>query len=184
MKAVGKFIFGSLFRLFGWRIEGGLPEVKKYVIVVAPHTSNWDFAVGYCVRHILDLRPDFLAKNSLFKIPLVGWFLRSMGGHPVDRSKANNIVDLIVEKFNESEKFIMTITPEGTRSYSPNWKTGFYRVAEKANVPIVLAGFDYEKKTVYFDKPRYVTGDMEADIEQMKEWFRPKKGRYPEKGVV
>jgi 1-acyl-sn-glycerol-3-phosphate acyltransferase len=184
MKKLAKAFFGFWFRLFGWKIEGKLPETKKYLIVVAPHTSNWDFAVGYCVKHIMDLHPDFLAKNSLFKIPLVGWFLRSMGGHPVDRSKNTNMVDAIVEKYATSEKFIMTITPEGTRSYSPNWKTGFYRVAEKANIPIVKAGFDYGKRTVYFDEPRYVTGNMEAEIEEMKAWYRTKKGKHPEKGVV
>lgn len=184
MKKFNKAFFGFWFRLFGWKIIGHKPvNITKYVIVVAPHTSNWDFAVGYCTKHIEDLHPDFLAKNSLFKIPLVGWFLRNMGGHPVDRSKKMNMVDVMVEKFATHDKFIMAITPEGTRSYSPDWKTGFYRVAERANVPIVLAGIDYGKKALTFSEPFFASGDLEADIEKMKAFFRTMKGKHPEQGV-
>jgi len=184
VKKLYKAFFGFWFRLFGWKIIGHKPAgLTKYVIVVAPHTSNWDFAVGYCTKHIEDLHPDFLAKHSLFKIPLVGWFLRNMGGHPVDRSKKMNIVDVMVEKFATHDKFIMAITPEGTRSYSPDWKTGFYRVAERANVPIVLAGLDYKRRVLEFTEPTLPTGNMEADIEEMKEFFRKMHGKHPEQGV-
>ncbi len=176
--------FGFWYRLFGWGILGGIPEgLKKYVIVVAPHTSNWDFAVGYCVKHIMKMKPDFLAKDSLFKVPIVGWFLRKAGGRPVDRSKKTNMVDQIVEIFAQSEKFIMTITPEGTRSYSPEWKTGFYRVAFKAQVPIIMAGIDYSRKVVEFCEPIFPSGDMDADIEKMKTYFRTIVGKHPENGV-
>jgi 1-acyl-sn-glycerol-3-phosphate acyltransferase len=184
VKRFYKAFFGFWFRLFGWKTIGELPPLTKYVIAVAPHTSNWDFAVGYCVKHIMDLHPDFLAKDSLFKIPLVGWFLKNMGGHSVDRSKKANMVDQIAEKFNTLDKFIMAIAPEGTRSYSPEWKTGFYRVAEKVKVPIVLIGFDYGRKVVEISEPMYTTGDVDADIEKMKAYFRPMKGKRPELGVI
>jgi len=172
-----------LFKWLGWKIKGAPPELSKYVIIVAPHTSNWDFAVGYSVRQIVGFKPDFLAKRSLFKIPIVGWFLKIIGGHPVDRSRKTHLVGQIVEKYQTLDKFIMTITPEGTRDYSPEWKTGFYRVAQKANVPIVMAGMDYGRKMVTFSAPYHVSGDMEKDLEEMKDFFRPMKGRHPEKGV-
>ena len=184
LKRFYKSFFGFWFRLFGWKSIGSNPkELKKYVIAVGPHTSNWDFAIGYCIKHIHDLHPDFLGKDSLFRIPLVGWFLRNMGGHPVDRSKKTNMVDQIVEKFETLDKFIMAITPEGTRSYSPEWKTGFYRVSERVKVPIVLVGMDYTRKVVEFSEPIFTTGNMEADFEKMKEFFRRMKGKHPELGI-
>ncbi|MCP4457869.1 MAG: acyltransferase [Cytophagales bacterium] len=183
MKKVNKAFFGFWFRLLGWKIIGRRPDLNKYVIAVAPHTSNWDFAVGYSVKQICNIHPNFLAKDSLFKIPFVGRFLRNIGGEPVDRSKNTNMVDLVVEKFESLESFIMTIAPEGTRSYSPKWRTGFYYIAEKSGVPIVLLGFDYGRKVAEFRKPIYPTGDIEADIELMKDFFRPMKGRNPECGV-
>ena len=172
------------FKIFGWKMESHPPKIKKYVLAIAPHTSNWDFAVGYCVKHIADLHPNVLVKASLFKIPLVGWFLRNMGGHPVDRSKKLNLVDQIVKMFEKNKQFIMAITPEGTRSFSSKWKTGFYYVALGAKVPIVMVGIDYSKKLVTFSNPLVPSGDADVDLESMKKYFRPLKGRYPEKGVI
>lgn len=169
--------------MFGWKVKGDKPDLTKYVIIVAPHTSNWDFFVGWGARNVIGFKPNFLAKNSLFNIPFVGWFLKFIGGVPVDRSKKTNLVDQVVQLYREKEEFIMTITPEGTRSYSPNWKTGFYRIAHQARVPIVKIGFDYRTKTVFIDKPFYPSGDMENEIEQIKNYFRQFKGRNPENGV-
>lgn len=183
VKRFNKAFFGFWFRLFGWKIGKYPPKLNRYVIAVAPHTSNWDFGVGYCVKHIADLHPNFLGKDSLFKIPLVGWFLRNMGGVPVDRSRNVKLVDQMVEKFEELDHFIVAITPEGTRSYSPKWKTGFYYVAQKANVPIVMAGLDYGTRTVIFSDPFHASGDVDKDLEFMKDFFRPMKGKHPEKGV-
>lgn len=157
---------------------------KKCVIAVAPHTSNWDFAVGYCVKHIADLHPNFLGKDKLFKIPLVGWFLRNMGGYPVDRSKNVKLVDQIVEKFKELDEFIMAITPEGTRSLAPKWRTGFYYAALQAEVPIIMAGMDYGRKIVTFSEPLIPSGNLDLDIEFMKNFFRPMTGKRPELGVI
>lgn len=178
-----KSFYSFWFRLFGWKIKGDKPADKKYVLVVAPHTSNLDFFVGLAAREMMEIKSHFLAKKSLFSIPVVGWFLRTIGGHPVDRSKKMNLVDQVVELFQRHEEFVMTVTPEGTRSYNPDWKTGFYRIAEKAGVRIAVVGFDFEHKTVEFHEAFHPTGDVEKDIERMKAYYRTIKGRHPEKGV-
>lgn len=179
-----KFILASLYKLAGWKVQGHKPHhLKKYVVIVAPHTSNWDFFVGWAARNVIGFRPNFLAKDSLFKIPFLGFFFRFIGGVPVDRSKKTNMVDQVVQLYKEKEEFIMTIAPEGTRSYSPQWKTGFYRIAHQANVPIVKIGFDYASKTVFVDEPFYPSGDMEKDIAMLKEHFKQFTGKNPEDGV-
>lgn len=178
-----KLFFSFWFRLFGWKLKGRQPDLKKYVIIVAPHTSNLDFFVGVAAKSIAGFKSDFMAKHSLFKIPVVGWFLRWVGGHPVDRTKKMNMVDQVVQLFEAHEEFVMTVTPEGTRSYNENWKTGFYRIAHQARVPIVKVGFDYGNKVVEFTEPFYTTGDVEKDIEEIKAYYRTIKGRHPEKGV-
>lgn len=179
-----KRFYSFCFRLFGWKLKGAKPDLKKYIIIVAPHTSNWDFFVGLAARSMAEIKSQYLAKKSLFVIPIVGWFMRSVGGHPVDRSKRTNLVDQVVDVFNAQDEFVITITPEGTRSYNPEWKTGFYRIAAKAGVPIVMVAFDYQRKEVVINKPMYVTGDLDADIEKIKAYYRTIPGKYPEKGVV
>ncbi|WP_424964248.1 1-acyl-sn-glycerol-3-phosphate acyltransferase [Ekhidna sp.] len=181
-----KWILAKLYKLAGWKVNGKKPDLKKYVIIVAPHTSNWDFFVGWGARNVIGFYPNFLAKRELFQIPLVGWFLSSIGGVPVDRKnkrKSMQLVDQVVELYKNREEFIMTITPEGTRSYSPKWKTGFYRIAVQAEVPIVKIGFDYASKTVYVDDPFYPNGDMEKEIEEIKDYFRQFTGKNPDDGV-
>lgn len=180
------FILGGLYKLFGWKVSGTKPDLKKYVIIVAPHTSNWDFFVGWGARNVLGFRPNFLAKDSLFKIPLVGWFLKFIGGVAVERSnkrKSKQLVEQVVELYKTRDEFIMTITPEGTRSYAPTWKTGFYRIAHQAGVPIVKIGFDYASKTVFIDKPFHPSGDMDKEIEEIKSYFKQFTGKNPENGV-
>lgn len=182
-RSIASLILGGLYKLCGWKVNGEKPNLNKYVIIVAPHTSNWDFFVGWGARNVIGFTPNFLAKNSLFKIPFVGWFLKFIGGVPVDRSKSSNMVDQVVQYYNKKEEFIMTITPEGTRSYSPKWKTGFYRIAHQAKVPIVKIGFDYNSKTVFVAEPFFVSGDMENEMEEIKSYFKQFKGKNPEDGV-
>ncbi|WP_420318834.1 1-acyl-sn-glycerol-3-phosphate acyltransferase [Ekhidna sp.] len=182
------WLLSRLYQLFGWKVDGKKPDLKKYVIIVAPHTSNWDFFVGWGARNVIGFRPNFLAKKELFKIPLVGFFFKSIGGVAVDRKnkrKSTQIVDQVIDLYKTRDEFIMTITPEGTRSYSPKWKTGFYRIALKAEVPIVKIGFDYATKTVFVDEPYYLSSDMDmdAEIEKFKDYFRQFKGKNPEDGV-
>jgi len=181
MKWFYRFIFETLA---GWRIEGRIPPgMDRYIILVAPHTSNWDFPIGLCCRKLADMGDvKYLAKDSLFKPPL-GWLMRALGGYPVVRSKSMNQVDTVVEMFKRGEVTKVNITPEGTRKYQPKWKTGFHHIARKAGVPILLAGFDYSQKRVVISEEFPLTDDVEADIERMKDWFRPMKGRFPENGI-
>lgn len=182
---IGKILAG-LFKLAGWKVDGTKPDLKKYVIIVAPHTSNWDFFVGWTARNLIGFRPNFLGKKELFKVPIIGWFLSAIGGVAVDRKnkrKSTQLVQQVVDLYKERDEFIMTITPEGTRSYAPKWKTGFYRIAVEAEVPIVKIGFDYGTKTVFIDKPFYPTGDMEKEMEEIKDYYRQFKGKNPKDGV-
>tara|TARA_B100000941_G_C28420188_1_gene508384 strand:- start:214 stop:693 length:480 start_codon:yes stop_codon:yes gene_type:complete len=157
--------------------------VRKYMITVAPHTSGWDFLVGIAAKNIVRLEGHFLGKKSLFDLPIVGQVMRYCGGHPVDRSTRSNIVDNIAELFHKNEKFVMVIAPEGTRAYQKVWKTGFYFIALKAGVPIVMAGFDFKRKIVELKEPFMPTGDVEKDIQMMKKYYRTISGKYPESGV-
>lgn len=152
-------------------------------MIVAPHTSNWDFFVGLLARSILNLDTKYVAKKELFRFPF-GWLFKSLGGYPVDRSKHTRFVEAVCDIFNSKERFSIAITPEGTRSYAPNWKTGFYYIANKLSIPVILVGFDYGKKQVVLKEPFYLTGDSDKDIEEMKKYFRNFKGKNPSQGVL
>ncbi len=142
-----RFLFRLLFKLRGWKIEGGIPsEIKKCVIVAAPHTSNWDFVFGLAAADFFKVDFKYLAKKELFKFPIKRLLLNT-GGIPVERSKHTNLVDNIVEIFNSNESMIIMFPPEGTRGKVKRWKSGFYHVALKAQVPIVLGYLDYSKRT-------------------------------------
>ena len=178
-----KYLVRFLLKLFGWKIDQHSPEgIDKCVIVVGPHTSNWDFIIGRMAFVMYGLRPKILIKKELFFPPL-GWLLRAIGGIPVDRKKNNNITDLAVKLFNENEKLYMVFTPEGTRSYNPNWKKGFYYIAIKAKVPIYICYMDYEKKIGGFHSIFHPTGNVDADIAYIKSVMGQFKGRFPENGV-
>jgi len=178
-----RFIYLFFFKLLGWKIKGSIsPGLKKYVMIVAPHTSNVDFLVGLAARSILKLDTKYLAKKELFRFPF-GPLFYSLGGYPVDRSKHTNMVDKVIEIFNSHQRFSICITPEGTRKYSPQWKTGFHKIAIKGNLPIVMVAFDYATKTVFAEPPFYATENMEADIEKIKSYYRQFKGKNPENGI-
>ena len=174
-----------MYKIAGWKVTGKLPEQeKKYIMIVAPHTSLWDFPVGLGARAILKFKAKFLAKKELFKNPVVGAILKIMGGIPVDRGNRNNgIVDSVVKHFTDNDEFIVALTPEGTRDYVKRWKTGFYRIAKQANVPIVMVGFDFKNKAAEFRDPFYLTDDMDKDLEFILDYFRGIKGKNPELGV-
>lgn len=177
-KAIASFIF----RLWGWKVVGEVPPVRKALLVVAPHTSSWDFLVGVFSRAILGIKIQYIGKESLFKPPF-GWLFRWLGGHPVNRVQRQNTVQFIVELFNKHEDFFFALSPEGTREYVPQLKTGFYAIAQGAQVPMVLVGFDYAKREVQINPLFYATGHQEADFEHIIGYFRTVKGRYPEQGI-
>lgn len=166
-----KFIFRLIWWSMGWKINGNVPNTeKKYIIIVAPHTSNFDFIIGVLVRGILGFNSKYLGKKSLFKAPF-GWFFRMVGGYPVDRSKSSNIVDQVVEIYNKHEEFVIAIAPEGTRKNVDEWKTGFYFIADKAKIPIIRCVFDRKGKQVKFFEPYWTTGNIKVDLPIIKEVY-------------
>lgn len=179
METLSKFIFT---KLFGWRIVGSFPtDLKKYVVIGAPHTSYWDFVLGIFVRSILNEKINFIGKASLFNPPF-GFIFRRLGGTPVDRSKNNNLVDAIVQVFNSKEYFRLALSPEGTRKKVAQWKTGFYYIAKGAKVPIVMFTFDFGKKQVALSEPFYPTESLVEDMKFIQNFYKGVKGKYPEKG--
>ncbi len=178
-KLVHKFL-----RLFGWNISLWKPEgLKKAVVVMGPHTSNWDFFFGRLAFYMMHLQGRYLVKKDLFFFPL-GLILKALGAIPVDRSKNNNMVSYVSELFKDKEELFVVFTPEGTRSYNPNWKKGFYYLALKAEVPILLAFIDFPSKTGGFLEVFYPTGEIDADIIAIKMKLGQFKGKYPEKGII
>jgi len=171
-----------ILKLWGWKIEGEYPHhLPKFVIIVMPHTSNWDFPVGVFVRSALKADIKYVGKASLFRPPL-GWLFRRLGGYPIDRSKSHNYVEAVVDIFNREEQFVVTITPEGKRRKAERLRTGFYYIALGANVPIVPVKFDWGKKIVGLGEPFYPTGDYDRDIEKILEFYKDAEGYNPEWG--
>lgn len=171
-----KFIFHTLL---GWKINGSFhPEIKKYVLIGAPHTSWHDFHIGLLSREVAKININLIAKKSLFKPPF-GFILRAMGGLPVDRSKSTNLVDAIIDMYNKKDEFRLAISPEGTRKYVKKWKTGFYHIAKGANVPIVMFGFDFGNKQVKLSEPFYPTDNIKADFTHFLNFYKNIKGAKP-----
>ncbi len=168
----------KLLNLFGWQIAGEPPTEKKYVAIVAPHTSNWDFFVFVLMKFALKLKVNFIGKHTIFVGP-IGWFLKKMGGVPVDRRSKNNVVDQIVETFNQREELIFALSPEGTRSYKDHWKSGFYHIALKANVPLQFCFLDNQSKKLGFGPMINLTGDQAKDLETIKAFYQDKQGIKP-----
>ncbi len=173
-----------ILKLFGWRTTlASSPLPASYVLIVIPHTSNWDFPLGLLVRSALKLNVKYAGKASLFKPPFGGLF-RALGGVPVDRSKRSNFVDAVIDLFREDKNFGLCIAPEGTRGRVDKLKTGFYYIAKGAGVPIVLCKFDYGTHVVSMSAPFYPTDDAEADFAFIDDYYRGVKGKNPEDGYL
>lgn len=178
MRALAKLLY---YRILGWKLNGTMPELKKHVIAVAPHTSWVDFFLGLLVRKVIGKPMNYIGKKSLFKPPF-GWFFRWTGGAPVDRVKKEDTVTQVVRYFRDREEFRFALAPEGTRNKVDAWRTGFYHIAVAANVPIVLVAFDFGKKEVKISEPRYPTGNIEEDFRLYYQFYDGVKGYHPEKG--
>lgn len=166
----------------GWKIVGTMdPELKKCVMIVLPHTSWHDFFIGLFARGIIGLEMNWVGKKELFRFPL-NYYFRWMGGVPLDRSGGLNKVDSIVDIFKNKAVFRMAIAPEGTRKKVDELKTGFYYIAEKANVPIIPVAFDYLKKEIKIGQPFYTTGNITSDMKILSNHFVGVKGKIPEYG--
>ena len=176
MHQLARFIY---FQLMGWTMNGVFPEVKKCVVIVVPHTSWLDFPLGLLARRVINKKFHYVGKKSLFRAPY-GWYFRWLGGAPVDRSKSSDMVSAIAKVFDEHEEFRFALAPEGTRKKVANWKTGFYYIAHKAGIPIVMVAFDYGKKEIKISQPITTSGNYDQDWPVFREFFRGVKGRVKE----
>ncbi len=172
----------SFLKLTGWTVEGSLPpNGQKSVLIAAPHTSNWDLPYTLMVAFALGLRVYWMGKAEIFKPPFRG-VMMWLGGIPVDRDKASNLVAASIDALNAADGPLQLIVPpEGTRSNTRFWKTGFYYIALGAKVPIVMAYMDYDKKRSGLGPVFEPTGDIEADMTRIKAFYAPIKGRHADR---
>ena len=180
---IQRFCQWILYKQMGWTKEITIVHPDKYIICLAPHTSNWDFILGQLYMRAEGLHIGFLMKKEWFRGPL-GTFFRHIGGIPVYRTKNNSMTDNLAETARKEKKFNLCITPEGTRSRNAEWKRGFYFIAWKAGIPILLYALDYERKHIACTKSIIPTGDVEGEMRMIKEYFRGCKGKYPEKFTI
>jgi len=180
VKSILRGISLLLLKMLGWKTAGALPKEKKYVLIVAPHTSNWDLFYGILLAYALKLDARYIAKKELFRGPfstLMTW----SGAFPVDRSSPHHLVDQMVSAFEEKEHFVLAIAPEGTRHKKDSWKSGFYHIARKASVPILLGFIDYATKTGGAGPLIYPTGNPEQDMTAIRDFYQNVRGKHPEK---
>lgn len=168
----------TVLRLGGWRMIGDFPDVPRLVLIGAPHSSNWDGIWGFAAKLALGLDIKILGKDSLFRVPLLGLVLRRLGVIPVDRSRPQGTVEQAVAMLRGAERLWFGIAPEGTRKPVERWKTGFWKIAKGAGVPVLPAYFHYGRKVIGIGPLLPLTEDMQADIERIRAWFRGvSKGR-------
>lgn len=174
-RALGK----TYLALFGWRVVGEMPDAPRIVAIAAPHTSYWDFphmiAFGFATGQYI----RFLMKHTLFEGPL-GGLLRAMGGIPVDRRQPQGLVESVRQEMDKHDQVILVVAPEGTRERGDYWKSGFYRLAQGAQVPIGLGFLDYGRREVGYGPTLHPTGDLAADMEQIEAFYADKQARHPE----
>ncbi len=176
-KSIARFIL----KLIGWKvIMNTPPDTKKMVVMMAPHTSNWDFLLGWLGYMSIGVEAQYLIKKEAFFFPL-GSILKALGAISIDRKASNNVVIQIGDMFRNCEYLYLTITPEGTRSLNMNWKRGFYYMAENAKVPIGFGFLDYKEKTGGIGGTLFPSGDYNADLKKIEAFYAGKQARYPEK---
>ncbi len=166
--------------LFSWDVEGQFPVNKKFIIIAAPHTSNWDFPLGLFASYIYRTKVSWIGKDSLFKKPL-GGVMRRLGGIAINRDSHHGYVDQIVKQFNESNKLAIAIAPSGTRKRRDYWKSGFYWIAHKAQVPILCAYIDYGHREISLRFCFVPTGNVKEDMDRVRNFYKDIQAKYPEK---
>ena len=166
-------------RLIGWSADEK-PVPDKCVLIGAPHTSNWDFPIALLLMRVIGIEGHWIAKHTIFRWP-VGWIMRRLGGLPVDRTASHNFVDQIVELFEERDRLVITIAPEGTRKKTAHWRTGFYYIALGAGVPIVLGYLDYPNRRGGLGPTIRPVGDLPADLKLIRAFYADKTGRHPDR---
>ncbi|MCK5836349.1 MAG: lysophospholipid acyltransferase family protein [Desulfobacula sp.] len=172
-----------LLFILGWKTRGKMPDLKKFILVAAPHSSNWDFVFFLLVIFKFQIPVSWMGKKSMFIWPFKG-VLERLGGIPIDRSRKGNIVADMAGKIKMSDQMIITIAPSGTRQRVDRWKTGFYHIASQAEVPIACGFIDYKKKHCGIGPVFSPTNDMDMDMQSIKKFYQDKSGKYPEYGTV
>ncbi len=178
ISSILRSLSGLIMRLLGWRVEGTLPDLPKYILIGAPHTSNWDFLLFLAAIFHLKANVKFMGKAELFRSPF-GWFFYWCGGIPVDRKKSQGLVEQMVDACNRSDKFILTIAPEGTRYKVSEWKMGFYHIAKNTGIPIVMAIVDGKRKSLRVGQVYQLTENMNTDVKEIKGFFIGMTGINP-----
>ena len=166
--------------LFGWRIEGELPTEPRFVLIAAPHTSNWDFFVCILSMFAFGIQMSWLAKHSLFRFPVAG-ILRWLGGEPINRTASQGTVEFAIERFRERKQWVFGVSPEGTRKRIELWKSGYHRIAVGAGVPIVPVTIDWRRRRLGMGVPFWPTSDVKADEQVLRRSFKSEMARFPEK---
>ena len=175
MRWFGKFMVA----LTGWRVEGEQPDTAKFVLLAAPHTSNWDFLHLLTLAWSVGIPVAWMGKHTLFWGPL-GPLMRALGGVPVRRDRRNDLVQQMVDRFGQADRLVLTVQPEATRARAEFWKSGFYQIATAAGVPIHLGYLDYARRAGGFEMSLVPTGDLEADMDVLRQFYADKCARYPE----
>lgn len=171
-----------LYRMRGWKAVGVVPEPRRFILIAAPHTSNWDFINFLGLTADLGIRPFFMAKLSLFCWP-IGGFMRQMGGVPVDRRNSGNVVEQMTQEFARRAEFMLTVAPEGTRGRAQKWRTGFYQIAMAAKVPMAVGMMDYRTRTGGLGPLIWPTGDFRADMQKIFDVYKSCTPKFPERAV-
>ncbi|MBN1344365.1 MAG: lysophospholipid acyltransferase family protein [Phycisphaerae bacterium] len=169
-----------LLKAIGWHLGKGPPDIKKFVLIGAPHTSNWDFPIVLSLAFRFRVKVFWMGKDSLFRWP-IGWFFYWLGGIPIDRSKRMNTVEQTIEVFNENEELVIVIPPEATRKKVQYWKSGFYWIARGAKIPVVLGYLDYERKEGGFGPAMMMSDDVEADLKRMWGFYANIPAKHPKR---
>jgi 1-acyl-sn-glycerol-3-phosphate acyltransferase len=176
---VRRLLARAFLRATGWRPEGAPPKPHRFVLIAAPHTSNWDLAYLLALAEVYDLRISFMMKHTVFKGPF-GPLFKSLGGIPIRRHLRESLVKQMVEAFAAHDEFVLVVPAEGTRDRVDSWKSGFYHIAREAGVPIVLGYLDYARKRGGFGPAVTVTGHFREDMDVIRDFYADKAGRYPE----
>ncbi len=179
VSALSRMFACSLLKIMGWNIKGTSPDIPQYLCIAAPHTSNWDMFYFLLLASAMNVKLSFMAKRSLFKPPF-GFLTRMLGGISIDRSKDSNVVDATIRVFREQERVVIALLPEATRTRTDHWKSGFYFIAQGANVPIVMFYMDFSRKEGGSSQPFYLTGDPDFDMDHIRAFYAGKQGHTPE----
>ncbi len=174
-----KFLARWFLKLTGWEAEGAQPSERRFVLIAAPHTSNWDLAYMLALAAIFDVRVSWMGKHVLFRPPF-GWVMRRLGGIPIVRHRRGDMVSHMAKAFEGRDSLALVVPAEGTRAYVPHWKSGFYHIARTANVPIVLGYLDYARRRGGFGPGVLPSGDIRRDMDEIRDFYADKIGKHPD----